>query len=437
VLARIAQQAEDGSGPNESSFHNRQHVMVDPVQQNSSFRFLRELPSELAERLLTQFCDEKSLSTLALALSSELGEHHQGCYDALVYGTVPRIARQRLLEQATLLLGDVSNGEKSACAGIVKWIRAVAVVDDSVHTHSSKSADGDEEQKKQEESSSPSTDDETKKKSLPRFPCLSEDSGDHFDEIERGKALAEKLRQSTPYRKLKAMRRLSENLAVSHLLRQGIQQSAAGHWEWTIWVGQITICYNCDATCIRKTVRTAITAPLQHAPNRHILPGASLLHTHRTPTAQFRLEPYNLVRPIPPWGRVRGLAAQDQALLRDVAGTLNQRGGGTICVPAASAAERQRDPLDLRILSPQQASSRLRALDGNNNNAATPRRRLTTEWIVTDEIPVDAPLVCCWHDDSDETDEDERGYVAYVIQLLQAQERLLAQAADEERKGAR
>jgi len=122
------------------------------------------------------------------------------------------------------------------------------------------------------------------------------------------------------------------------------------------------------------------------------------------------------VRPLPPWGRVRGLNPHDCRILQDLADTLDHHGGSTIIVP--SPRQPQRDPLNVRILSEQQAISRL--------ELPTAARRLDTEWIVTDRN-AEHPLVCCWHDDSMEEPEegDERAYVPYLINLLKAKERLL------------
>ena len=69
----------------------------------SSFELLGELPVELvADKILDRFADEKSLSTLALALSCSSDAR----YETIVYGTVPTLARQRLRQQASLIAGD-------------------------------------------------------------------------------------------------------------------------------------------------------------------------------------------------------------------------------------------------------------------------------------------------------------------------------------------
>ena len=152
----------------------------------------------------------------------------------------------------------------------------------------------------------------------------------------------------------------------------------------------------------------------------------------------FRLEPYNLLRPLPPWGRVRGLTLHDKDLLQDLAATLDASDGdrNLLCVPSPHHHQLHRDPLNVRILTQRQAQSRLRVLDNGRLPPSTAPSR-TTEWIVTDayHTPHD-PLVCCWHDDSvdgpdnndnDDTvdEEEDRAFVVYVIALLKTQERLL------------
>lgn len=415
----------------------------------AAFELFRELPPEIvSEKILFQFCDEKSLSTLALACAAagnnnkhdeyEDGNEKLSCYERIVYGIVPIIARERLLEQALIIAGEKKESEKRRARsnskkkedstketnktydGIVKWIRTIAAVDNSVYTvNTSKNEDEEEEE---------------------------DSENDKFDEskpltVPNGKVLAEQIRQTKQYRKLKAMRRLSENLAVAHFLRLCIEQSCNGHWEYIVWVGQLSVVTNiADAACLRKTVRTAITAPMPlkgPTPSCHsIIPGASLMHTHRTPTGFFRLEPYNLLRPLPPWGRVKGLTASDQALLQDLASTLdNTSGGSTICVPCPRYNQRvHNDPLDVRILTQRQAQSRIQSTNINNgsisnninNNSQAPSRRsVSTEWVVTDPPHAQHPLVCCWHDDSVDDEGSDGDFVAYVISLLKTQERLL------------
>jgi len=416
----------------------------------AAFELFRELPPEIvSEKILSQFCDEKSLSTLALACVAAAAANDDdddddssgSCYERIAYGIVPTIARERLLQQSLIIAGETKQvgraekkknnntkgSSKKKYEGIVKWIRMIAAVDNSVYTINTTSENEEEEEQEEEDTGDDEDDEGDQHVNI-------ESLGQEFCEttkplpVPNGKALAEQLRQTKQYRKLKAMRRLSENLAVAHFLRNSIEQSHNGHWEYTVWVGQLSVVTNiADAASLRKTVRTAITAPMPlkgPPPSCHnIIPGASLMHTHRTPTAHFRLEPYNLLRPMPPWGRVKGLAASDQALLQDLAATLDgTSGGSTICVPCPRYQRVHNDPLDVRILTQRQAQARI--VGGANN------RSVRTEWVVTDPPHAQNPLVCCWHDDSiddESADGDDRAFVVYVICLLKAQERLLHQ----------
>lgn len=404
------------------------------VSSLSSFELLGELPVELVvDKILNRFADEKSLSTLAFALSGccDAGSSDSSrSYEMVVYVAVPMIARERLRQQACMIAGGETaamdeNEDGAKYAGMGQWIRRMAEADDSVYTPEDKQ---EKEECKQQLWSVPST---AAQRSL----------------AHEGMALAEQLRQTKLYRKLKAMRRLSENLALSYYLRQCIQQSRNQNWEMTVWVGQLSVVTsNADAACLRKTVRTEISAPMPlrgPPPSSHysIIPGASLvMDTHRTPTGHFRLEPYNLLRPLPPWGRVRGLKLHDKELLQDLATTLDASDGSrnTICVPSPQHQQSHRDPLNVRILTQRQAQSRLRGLESERLPPSNAPSR-TTEWIVTEvHHPSQDPLVCCWHDDSvdgpdnneiDDTvgEEEDRAFVIYVIALLKTQERLVRQ----------
>ena len=229
----------------------------------------------------------------------------------------------------------------------------------------------------------------------------------------------------------KVIRYYSENLAVVDFLRRSMMESQRGKWEWPVWVGQISVSVNVDATVARSMTHIVILAPFDFPCH---MPGSSLLYRHRTPTSLFRCEPMNMI-PVPPWGRLRGLTTNDEVALKRIALRLEEAGESHVVVPTRN---QEHDPLNIRILRKKDA--RLRIMD------ATPRFgphwSETLTWLVHDDSTgsnVDGnddnnidetnpfELVCCWENDS--MDEIQpREYIEYIILLMKTRDRLISES---------
>ena len=110
---------------------------------------------------------------------------------------------------------------------------------------------------------------------------------------------------------------------------------------------------------------------------------------------------------VPPWGCLRPLSDEDAHILKPVVDRLESQ--NHVAVP--TGFHHSGDILDVRIITSQQAERLL------NSRSWRPR----TDWIVTS--PSSSDLICCWQDDSTEpTDKGE--YLAYIIDLLKARQRL-------------
>jgi hypothetical protein len=197
------------------------------------------------------------------------------------------------------------------------------------------------------------------------------------------------------------MRILSENAAVLDMLEESLQtysDPSKGRYLWPVWFGQLSIDSFVTGTRLRNTARVVITAPMQYP---SFIPGSSLVTNH-TPCAVLRCEPRNIV-PIPPWGRIEGIDAEDQDVLRPVLQRLET--WGQVGVPVGYNT----DPLDIRIVTNGQAQQL-------TERVFRPR----TSWVLDTPEP---SLVCCWQDDSAEL-SDNREYVSYIIEMLKARSRL-------------
>lgn len=369
------------------------------------FDMLKELPPEILERILLQYCCGKSLSTLALALASD------ALYEATVYQTVPRLARY-LLRQLGADVDECSSSSSTGgnfcvgCAGAAKWIRSIADGSDD-------DANGCIDEDKR-----------TVNYLLSANPHPPSRVSDKTKMDHAGRVLADRLRRTRTYRRRKAMRRLSENLAVVDFVRQGMRESAVhGHWEWPAWVGQISLAVAVDATVLRKSAFVVIAVPMQH-PSK--MPRESLLYyqQHRTPTALFQCVPMNMV-PRPPWGRLCGLDRSQEPLLTWMASQLEGLGDNHVAVPDVHGL----DTLDVRLLTKRQARKRFEL-------APSFVQHQTSAWIFQDENeigedlapPLDSsesnPLVCCWPGDVyEDLLFDDRGYIVRMITLMKMRHR--------------
>jgi hypothetical protein len=198
------------------------------------------------------------------------------------------------------------------------------------------------------------------------------------------------------------MRILSENAAVLDYLLDSLKYFSdleKGHFSWMVWCGSLTIDSFLTGSRMRNSGRVLISSPMQRP---SLIPGWNLLRNH-SPTQIFRCEPYNIV-PIPPWGRIHGLGCEDNRILRPVADRLAET--NQVAIPMGSYGS---GDLDIRILTAAQA------------RLLSARYRVRTGWMLQDVD--DAPLLCCWQDESNEL-ENDRDYIDYVIDLLRVRDRL-------------
>lgn len=209
---------------------------------------------------------------------------------------------------------------------------------------------------------------------------------------------------SPQQRRCHRIKLLSENMAVVFFLEESLRRfsnESMGYLEWPVWCGQITVESFVTGSRMRNTARVVITSPFQRP---SLIPGSNLMK-NRTPSGIFRCEPYNMV-PVPPWGVVRGLAMEDDLVLKPVADRLVET--NFVAIPAGFHSYQV---LDVRIATKEQAKhhwwSRICTMKSS--------------WLVLNEP--DVPLLCCWHDDAAEL-QDDRDYVDFIIDLLKANSRL-------------
>jgi hypothetical protein len=227
----------------------------------------------------------------------------------------------------------------------------------------------------------------------------------------------------------KFIRFYSENFAVIDFLHCSMNESQYGRWEWPVWVGQISVSVNVDATVTKTMTHVIVVAPIEF-PNP--IPGTSLLYRNRTPTTSFRCEPMNLF-PVPPWGRLRGLTSDDEDSLKSIALDLENAGERQVAVPIHS---QEMDPLNIRILCKKHARERF-------ERAPRFGRYVSNTWLLYDEhaqtnngmdnsdtlLDSSSPLVCCWVNDAfDDCEVTPRAYIEYIILLMKTRDRLVRES---------
>ena len=368
----------------------------------STFELLQELPLELLDRILFLYCDGKALSTLIVALSTSLSYF----YSSIAYDVIPTISKRLLLK----IVDDIESNSIRGFnySGAIRWIKLIAAVND-------RSCDG-------------STSELCNNSSECHRIC---NKMNNTDTSIRSDTISQSRHRYDSNLRRKVIRYYSENLAVVDFLRRSMMESQRGKWEWPVWVGQISVSVNVDATVARSMTHIVILAPFDFPCH---MPGSSLLYRHRTPTSLFRCEPMNMI-PVPPWGRLRGLTTNDEVALKRIALRLEEAGESHVVVPTRN---QEHDPLNIRILRKKDA--RLRIMD------ATPRFgphwSETLTWLVHDDSTgsnVDGnddnnidetnpfELVCCWENDS--MDEIQpREYIEYIILLMKTRDRLIRES---------
>ncbi len=367
----------------------------------SAFELLQQLPPEVLDRILFVYCDGKALSTLAVALSTSRLDFYSNIADKVI----PTISKRLLLRITDEIESNSINSFKHV--GVIRWIRLIVADYDMNGSTTISSNIRNNHDRLQ--------------------TCNTTDRRDVITEL--------RLQKVTGRRKL--IRYCSENLAVVDFLRRSMMESQRGKWEWPVWVGQISVSVHVDATVARSMTHIIILAPLDFPSH---IPGSSLLYRHRTPTSLFRCEPMNMI-PIPPWGRLRGLTANDEVALNRIAVRLEEAGQSHVVVPTR---HQEHDPLNIRIL--RQTDARLRIVDAAPRFG--PNMTETLTWLVHDDavsndeagnIDVDRAtpnpfeLVCCWENDT--IDEiPPREYIEYIIMLMKTRDRLIKESITESRR---
>lgn len=202
----------------------------------------------------------------------------------------------------------------------------------------------------------------------------------------------------------KRMRHLSENLALLDFLQDSISEFSdeeAAQFEWPVWCGQLTVDSYTTGSRHRNTARVVITAPMKRP---SWVPGSGLLG-NRLPSSVLRYEHHNMV-PLPPWGVVRPLLAEDELALREVARRLDE--SNQIAVPSGY---HNTEILDIRLITKNQARRRSLGIG-----------TIESSWMVNDK-QTSYPLIACWHDDLDALSND-REYIDVIMDLLKARNRL-------------
>lgn len=359
-----------------------------PVASKSSLELLYQLPPEILDRILFVYCDGKALSTLVVSLSTTLSDFYRN----VALNIIPTISKRLLM----LIVVDIESNSVDGLdyTGAIRWIRLIAEdikVDAPISTLFVKKRHG------------------------------IKNKIDHSE-------TSRELRCEIVNVSRKAIRYVSENLALVDFLRKSMMESQRGKWEWPVWVGQISVSVIVDATVARSMTHIVILAPFDFPCH---MPGSSLLYRHRTPTSLFRCEPMNMI-PIPPWGRLRGLTANDEVALKRIALRLEEAGESHVVVPTRN---QEHDPLNIRILSKKDA--RLRAL------GAAPRFGPTLSeafsWLLhedhegsneddsNNDMMNPFELICCWENDT--IDEiHPREYIEYIILLMKTRARLIEEA---------
>ena len=373
----------------------RKHTLLPVPMGKSAFELLQQLPPEVLDRILFVYCDGKALSTLAVAVSTSLLDFYSNIADKVI----PTISKRLLLRIIDEIESNSINGFKHV--GAIRWIRLIAA-DTDCDMNGSLTIDH----------------------SIIR---ANHDQSRTCNTTDRSETISELRSQKVKSRR-KRIRYCSENFAVVDFLRRSMVESQHGKWEWPVWVGQISVSVHVDATVARSMTYIEILAPLDFPSH---IPGSSLLYRHRTPTSLFRCEPMNMI-PVPPWGRLRGLTANDNVALNRIAVRLEEAGQSHVVVPTRN---QEHDPLNIRIL--RKTDARLRIIDAAPRFG--PNMTETLTWLIHDEagdIDVDRAtpnpfeLVCCWENDT--LDEIlPREYIEYIIMLMKTRDRLVKESITE------
>jgi len=318
------------------------------------------IPGEIFQRIVLEFCDGKSVSTLMLVMlgsksntpqsdAIHAGEHTSSLAD-IAKRLIPLLSKEKLWGIALM----IEHLDQEYLAGATRWIRSIA----------------------------------------------------NFGQVDSG---GESFKQWSMRKQIRAF---SENMAVYDFLVISLSEYsnvALGQLEWPVLCFRLLVQEESSlGRSANNDVNVVITTPMQRPCH---IPGSSSIMTSRSPLRKFRCEPYNIV-PVPPWGIVRPMEGQDQAKIARIAKSLES--SNQVAVPVSYYMS-YTDILDVRILSLKQARDLQSGL----------RWRPQTSWILTENgsETVDAgngSLMCCWHDDDLDLFEDDREYVGYILNILDA-----------------
>lgn len=208
---------------------------------DADFQLLHTLPPELLLAALSKFCDGKSLSTLALALTTSPDDTF--CQQTAWY-RIPMIVQRKLSNIASLLEDNGLPDDVANTAGVASWIASIA---------SSTAIICDTSVSRQE-----------------RLKLLSEN--------------------------LLVLDFLQESLNLYSNIERG-------QFEWPVWCGQVTVESTVDETRMYNTAAVVLTAPMQYpfflpgAVNilRNVIPAASF---RCEPQNRRPIPPWGRVRPL-------------------------------------------------------------------------------------------------------------------------------------------
>jgi len=382
------------------------------LTKDNRLLLLELLPLAVVQRILSEFCDGKSVSTLMFVLMTTTKKKKKTTTtksaasvvdfrSKLLRTVVPTACRSKLLGIAALIEeASAARGredERIQLAGAVRWIRSIAELD---------------------------------------AEDFDDGAGDDENADADGLLLARR-----------KMTLISENLAVSDFLQSSVSKYSSvsmAQFEWPVWVGRVRFDLSTGRTAPAAASSSAsaidphpllvhpvivLTCPMQRP---CYVPGSTLVRSEGSLKGGFICEHYNLV-PVPPWGTIQphyhhnidsDSPSYDVASIGYAVQRL-ARFDGQVFVPAPVLRRIGGDFLDVRIVAKAQARQ-LQSNIGGWMKTRPPR----TSWMLDDddddEIRDGArpspQLICCWNDDTFAEIDNDREYVQYVLDMMKVME---------------
>jgi hypothetical protein len=347
-------------------------MMCDVQEQSQHYELLLELPPEILDCILLQFCDGKALSTLALTFAtSHRYQFHLERLHRIKRLLFSQLAEDLQLYGATLPVDSERFLLKSRHTHILRWLESV---ERTSHQHLHNSG---------------------------------------------GEPLSV------------SMRILSEDLAaIDFLRRRGMQRPGVCYgpkWgAWPTWIGNIRV-----HSLLTHSILSCYVVLLTSGDARTGNPffdGSFSPEKMQGSTAQFRIEPRNGIA-VPPWGELVGLTADDDRELKKLANLLDTAGPNNAAVNFIGFDRGQfsdnRAPLsNVKIVTLRQA------LQGYEQLQFPPPSSIHG-WAMQVQSAFSAvqikraPLICVWGpDDADVViKQNPREDMFRMIQLMKCHER--------------